>query len=411
MTHRLYYEDAYLKEFEATVLECEPCDAQARNSFNPKERIGPGKYCVRLDRSAFYPTSGGQPYDTGILGERRVLDVFVGDSGEVWHVLDGALEAGEKVVGTIDWPRRFDHMQQHAGEHMLAGQFFHSLHGHTIGLHLGAEFSSIDVELPGGEMRVDAETLGEIERRVNENIQRDVPIICSFPDPQTLAQLRLRKPPTVQEHVRVVSIGDFEAVACGGTHPSSTGQIGLLKILDARPSRGKMRVCFVCGMRAYRDYQRRFEVIKEVAEGFSTGFEELPRCVEGLKERLYQAKHEMVALKRSALLDGVDQMLQTAQPGVVGKVVCAFVEADGALLRDLATNLVERPGIVALLGAKAGENCQYVFARSADVEADMGALIKSAAAQCGGKGGGKKDFAQGGGPEEMLKIAKLSLIS
>ena len=225
MTLRLYYENPYLKEFEGKVLECRRAGAE---------------WEVRLDRSAFYPTSGGQPFDTGVLGESRVLDVFVDKSGEVWHRVDAELSEGETVTGKIDWERRFDHMQQHAGEHMLANAAWRLLGGHTIGLHLGKEEVSIDMDLPEGRTHITPEELHALEDDVNQRIQRDVPIRQWFPTEEELKALPLRKAPTVTEHVRVVQIGTEEYCACGGTHPSSAGQIGLVKILEARPSKGKL---------------------------------------------------------------------------------------------------------------------------------------------------------------------------
>lgn len=227
MTERLYYDNAYLTEFDARVTKvCE------RN----------GRTIVALDRSAFYPTSGGQPYDTGDIAGRAVTDVYVDGDGEVWHEIEGSLSVGEAVHGRIDWERRFDHMQQHGGEHMIAGAIYELTGGMTIGLHLGEEVSSIDVEFADGATHVPEELVERIEDLVNERIQRDWPVKCWFPDAAELAVLPLRKQPTVKEHVRIVAMGDFEMVACGGTHPSSTGQIGLVKIVDTAPARGKLRV-------------------------------------------------------------------------------------------------------------------------------------------------------------------------
>ena len=223
MTERLYYDDAYLTEFDAAVECC---------------REGESGWLVRLDRSAFYPTSGGQPYDTGTLNGARVTDV--------------------RVHGTIDWPRRFDHMQQHAADHMIAGRLWSRFGGVTIGLHESDEVSTIDVQMPDGRTHLTDEEIRAVERDVNERIQRDVPIRCWFPSAEELKILPLRKKPTVSEHVRVVAIGDDEMVACGGTHPSTAGQIGLVKIVSVAPARGKMRVGFVAGMRALNDYFRCF---------------------------------------------------------------------------------------------------------------------------------------------------------
>ena len=392
MTERLYYNNAYLTEFDAKVLAC-AC----------KERDG--RYDVLLDRSAFYPTSGGQPFDTGTLGEAHVLDVNVVD-GEVWHTLERPLEIGQKVNGKIDWPRRFDHMQQHAGDHMIAGALHRLLGGVTIGLHVGDEVSTIDVSMPGGVTRISDEALRQIEMDVNEHIQRDVPIRCWFPTEEELAVLPLRKKPTVTEHVRVVAIGDDEMVACGGTHPSTAGQIGLVRILSATPARGKMRVAFLAGMRALKDDQRCHDAAHVAAEMLSTGVDQLPGSVSALQDRLRLAEIELGRLRRERLLAQADAMLAGAEILPDGtRLVAGFVDADSMGLRELVSRLIEQPRVAALLGAAAGDQAIYVFGRSADVDAAMGDLLRESAKPYGGKGGGKPDFAQGGGSREILNAA------
>ena len=390
MTERLYYDNAYLTEFDAMVLACE-------------ERGD--RYDVLLDRSAFYPTSGGQPFDTGALGEAHVLDVNVTD-GEVWHTLDRPLEIGRKVHGRIDWPRRFDHMQQHAGDHMIAGALHRLMGGVTIGLHVGDEVSTIDVSMPGGATRISDEALRQIEMDVNEHIQRDVPIRCWFPTEEELAVLPLRKKPTVTEHVRVVAIGDDEMVACGGTHPSAAGQIGLVRILSATPARGKMRVAFLAGMRALKDDQRCHDAAHAAAELLSTGVDQLAGSVAALQERLRSVEAELGKLRRERLLARAEAMLAGAEILPDGtRLVAGFVDADAMGLRELVSRLIEQPGVAALLGAASGDQAIYVFGRSSDVDAAMGELLRDAAKPFGGKGGGKADFAQGGGSREILEAA------
>ena len=190
MTERLYYENAYLTSFDATVLACQP----------------KGDYFeVLLDHSAFYPTSGGQPFDTGTLGDAQVIDVNVAD-GLVWHTVSKALTIGETVRGQIDWPRRFDHMQQHAGDHMIAGAMHRFMGGMTIGLHISDQVSTIDVAMPDGATRISDVDIRRIEWDVNQQIQQNVPIRCWFPPEEELSLLPLRKKPTVSEHVRIVAI-------------------------------------------------------------------------------------------------------------------------------------------------------------------------------------------------------------
>ncbi len=393
MTERLYYDDSYMKEFDAEVVRAE---------------LRRGRPIVALNRSAFYPTSGGQPYDTGTINDARVTDVFVDADGEVWHEIDAPLDVGTQVHGKIDWARRWDHMQQHGGEHMIAGAVYNLTGGMTIGLHLGAEVSSIDVQFADGSTHMDAELIAKIEDYVNERIQMDAPIRCWFPSAEELASLPLRKAPTVKEHVRIVAMGDFEMVACGGTHPSSTGQIGLVKIVSAASERGKLRLSFVCGMRAYRDYRQNYNCAWAAANLMSTRPEKLPELLESTLQRLKDTERELNRLRRERLLENVPELLAHAEPiPGGGKLVCELADCDAAALKELASKLIEENGMVALLGAKNGEKCNFVFARSADLDLAMGKLLSEAAKPLGGKGGGRPDFAQGGGPAEVLDAARI----
>ena len=390
MTNRLYYDNPYLTQFDATVLACRPCG---------------DCWEVLLDRSAFYPTSGGQPFDTGTLGGARVTDVNVTD-GEVWHTVDSPLSVDAQVTGCIDWPRRFDHMQQHAADHMIASALHRLMGGVTIGLHISADVSTIDVAMPSGATHLTDEAIRRIEDDVNERIQRDVPIRCWFPEAAELAALPLRKAPTVTEHVRIVAIGEDEMVACGGTHPATAGQIGLVKILSATPARGKMRVAFLAGQRALADYRQARQSAQEAAKLLSSPVEKLPDSLRALQEKLLAAQDEIAGLRRAQLFARTDELLMEAQPLPDGSfLVASMVEANASTLHEFASHLITTPGYVVLLGAKRGDTVQYVFGRADDINMNMGALMRQAAALCGGKGGGRPDFAQGGGSEEMLMEA------
>jgi len=366
MTDRLYYDNAYLTEFDATVLEIR-ADGM-----------------VRLDRSAFYPTSGGQPYDTGTLEGSRVLDVIV-DKGEVWHKVDAPLTEGQSVHGKIDWPRRFDHMQQHGGEHMLAGEVYRQLGGNTIGLHLGHDDSSIDCELPGGRVHLTEEEIRSLEDAVNAHIQADAPCRCWFPSAEELASLPLRKAPTVTEHVRIVAFGDFEMVACGGTHPSTAGQIGLVKIIDARPARGKLRLTFLCGSRAFADYRLRFDALGKAAELLSARAETFYDNVARLKEENYALRMEILKIRRDTALSQV----QKAGNSPVLRMVFEGIGIEA--LREAAAQAISQGCEYALMASKEENGHLTVFARSENAAADMGKLMRAS----GCKGGGKPDFAQG----------------
>jgi len=387
MTQRLYYDDAYLTSFNAQVLAC---------------RVAGDTFQVLLDRSAFYPTSGGQPYDTGTLGYARVTDVNV-ENGDVWHTVTRPLAVGDTVHGEIDWPRRFDHMQQHAGDHMIASALHRLMGGVTIGLHISGDVSTIDVAMPEGATRISPEEIRRIECDVNERIQRDVPIRCWFPGEEELAALPLRKKPTVSEHVRIVAIGDDEMVACGGTHPATSGQLGLVKILSVTPARGKMRVAFVAGQRALADYFRCSQAAHSAAGMLTTSVDNLPQSLSALQERLHAAEYELVRLRREQLLAQTQRFVDEAETLPDGtKLIARLIQADAMLLREVASRLVEEEGIIALLGSEENGKATYVFARSANGTCSMGELMRASAKPFGGKGGGRPDFAQGGGSREML---------
>lgn len=392
MTERLYYDDAYLTAFDAVVTDCAARD---------------GQWHVRLDRSAFYPTSGGQPFDEGTLGEARVLDVYVGEDGDAYHVTDAPLPVGAAVHGEIDWPRRFDHMQQHAADHMIASALWRLLGGVTIGLHISGDVSTIDVTMPGGATRLSDGDIARIERDVNERVQRDVPVRCWFPSPEELKALPLRKPPTVAEHVRVVAIGDDEMVACGGTHPSGAGQLGLVKIVGTASARGKMRLSFLAGMRAFDDYRRHYDCADGAARLLSTAVDNLPAHVAALQAALKNAELELDRLRRDEavrLLEADSENAPTLPDGT--RVVAQMLDGDAGLLKDAAARLIRQPKLALLLGAEVEPGrAVFVFARSGDVDIHMGRLLSDAAKPLGGKGGGRPDFAQGGGPTGVLEAA------
>ena len=378
MTERLYYDNSYLKRFTAKVTLTE--------SRNESESI------VYLDKSAFYPTSGGQPFDTGTIAGLQVTDVYVDPNGDVAHVVNGRLDQGTTVECQIDWERRFDHMQQHTGEHMLAGCVFRQLNGRTIGLHLGHFDSSIDVELPGGRMRLSDEELNHLEDEVNRRIQADEPIRCYFPSEEELKTLPLRKAPTVSEHVRVVQIGDEEYCACGGTHTSTTGQVGLVKITDARPSKGKLRLTFLCGDRAFKNYRLHLDTVKELTKLLNADISKLPEAASEMLEKYKDACYKLNREIEKHALDTIREKILRAAEINGYKVVNHIFEnltADG--LKSAASEVTANSKHVALLACKTENNMLALFACSQDVPCDMRKLLN----ESGGRGGGSAEFARG----------------
>ncbi len=391
MTERLFYEDSYLWEFDAVVT-------------GVKNGKRPGEWEVTLDRSAFYPTSGGQPFDTGVLSygkvKAKVTNVEADAEGEVIHTVDKEIPAGTAVHGEIDGARRTDHMEQHGGEHMLAGAIWEKLGGTTIGLHLGQTESSIDVSMPDERTRLTEEEILLLENTVNERIRMDAPIRCWFPDAEELKKLPLRKAPTVKEHVRIVAMGDFEMVACGGTHPASTGRIGMLKIISAIPAKGKIRISFVCGGRAVSLFQTYMRFADKAGAALSSPVEKLSAAAAELKYRLSEAEKRANRLETREILEKIE----AGGEEISGITLCVIIlpETDGRAVTAAVSEYIGGKGRAVLLAA--GE--KLTFARSADVKIDMNELIKRVA-----RGGGRPDMASGAGIPECVSVAKKILIT
>ncbi len=393
MTERLFYDDAYLWQFQARVTAV-------------RKGKKPGEWLAALDRSAFYPTSGGQPYDTGTLTagktEARVLNVEADAAGEVWHTLDRELPEGAEVTGRIDGARRTDHMEQHGGEHMLAGAVWEKLGGTTIGLHLGPEDSTIDVSLPEERTKLTEEEIALLEDTVNERIRQDAPIRCWFPEKEELEKLPLRKPPTVKEHVRIVAMGDFEMVACGGTHPSSTGRIGMVKILSVIPARGKARISFVCGGRALRVFQRYMRSADKAGAALSCPVDKLSRAASELKTRLSDAERKANRYETKELLEQFRQAENREDLKGVTLAAVTLPEMNPRAVTEAVSTYIEEKGRILLLAC--GE--RLTFARSADIPTDMGVLIRRV-----GRGGGRPELASGAGIPECVGVARKILMT
>lgn len=382
-TNRLYYDNAYLTAFDATVVAVRG-DA------------------VALDQSAFYPTSGGQPYDTGTLGGAQVLDVTVEDN-IVWHRVDRQFSVGDKVHGEIDWPRRFDHMQQHGADHVLAGACWELFGGVTIGLHLGEAESSIDMTLPGGRTHLTEDEIAQLETLVNARIQRDAPVRCWFPDEEELSTLPLRKKPTVTEHVRIVAFGDYEMVACGGTHPNTAAQLGIVKVISCASARGKMRLTFVAGMRAVKYLQTCALAAQKIAKEVSS---DIPGAHAAYLREKEAAKENRQTLMQSLTDAAVEIALAAGKKLPDGGTVYArhLPFADRAALLHAAALLTKAGNAIALLTCPDKNGCAVIFLRSADRSEDMSALLR----HCGARGGGKPDMAQGSAPDESVLLSALT---
>ncbi len=378
MTEKLYYQNSYLIEFEARIVE--------RVDWK-------GTPAYILDRTAFYPTSGGQPNDTGLINGVRVLDV-IEDGNRIMHLMERDIE-GENIKGQIDWARRFDHMQQHTGQHILSQAFIRILQAETIGFHLGEEVSNIDLNI----REVKEEDLWKTEDLANNIIQKNLPVNIIFADEEKAKKYLLRKETDRKEEIRIIEIEDFDASACGGTHLKFTGEAGLIKIRKHEKVGSKIRVEFFCGERALLDYRWKNSLINELANHFTTANKDLKDSILKLEEEnkkmvrnLREVKQDLITCEAEDLYNRTE----TVKGYRIMKKI--FEQRDLQDLKILSSILREKEKVVCLLGNK-GEGAALIFSRSADLDLDLSPILKKSVECIGGKGGGKSDFAQGGGPD------------
>ena len=379
MTERLYYNDSFLREFDA---EAAACSASGE------------RWQVLLDRTAFYPTSGGQPHDLGRLNEVEVLEVLDRDDGEVVHVVEGRIALG-RVHGAIDWNRRFDHMQQHTGQHLLSAAFIEKFEFPTVSFHLGREISTIDIAAPSIVPR----HLEEAERRTNEVIMQDRPIQVLYRTAEELAAQGIRKRVDREGLLRVIEIEGFDRQPCGGTHLERTGQGGMLLIRKCEKQKQNWRIEFVAGFRALAAARTDRRTLSLAAERIGCGVQEVPEMLRKIVEEKRAAdRGNQRLLERVAIFEA--QSFREAAPRRSDGVYVAHAvieDADAKYLRVLAAKLSEHRATIALLASAAGGH--VVFAGSSDVAEDMSRLLREVLAPVSGKGGGTNSFAQGSVPD------------
>jgi len=377
VTERLYYSDSHLIEFEARVVDL-------------SDRVS-GWTAVVLDRTAFYPTGGGQPSDTGTLNGSRVVECI--DDGEqgVLHVVQGAAPARSAIVrGRVDWPRRLDHMQQHTGQHILSQAFVKLFNAPTRSFRVLAASCEIDVEL-------DNPTTEVIERAVelaNNVIWEDRSITILNVTPDQAAELPLRKEPAREGELRLIEIEGFDLTPCGGTHAYRTGEVGMIAVRSWERAKGLTRIEFVAGTRALADYRKANKSAREIAALFSSGRDDAPHLAAQVIEENKELHRRVRALEELAAGVEAEKLLAGARDGVI---VHAFDGRDAESLKKLAHALIANPQTIALLGSRDKHTARLVFARSTDASGDMSALMREACAMLDGRGGGKSDMAQGGG--------------
>ncbi|WP_409253949.1 alanyl-tRNA editing protein [Bacillus sp. SCS-153A] len=379
MKEKLYYEDAYLREFKTKLIS--------------QQKSEDGRWFVQLEETAFYPTGGGQPFDTGTLNNSRVTEVEEVEEF-IRHYIDRPLEGTNEIIGSIDWTRRFDHMQQHAGQHILSASFSECLGYETVSFHLGKETCTIDLDTSSltEEETIKAETLA------NEVILQNRPIHTKWITKEEVDQYPLRKKPSVEEDIRLVFIPEFDYNGCGGTHPGSTGEVGMIKILDWEKQKKNTRVTFVCGQRVAVQLHKKNTILKELTGILNAPPSEMAAAVRTLiengnkNEKLLEEARDTILIYEAE--DLINSSVKISGVKVVSKVLQRRSMGD---MQKLARTMLQKNDVVVLLVSENGDKLQYVLGSGLSCNQDMKELIKVALELTNGKGGGNATMAQGGG--------------
>ena len=364
-TRKLYYENAHLRVFSATVTGCEP---------------GENGYYVNLDATAFYPEGGGEACDLGTLGGVNVLDVREKD-GIVRHLCDGPLPVGDTVIGEIDWPRRFDLMQQHTGEHIVSGLLHEKFGYMNTGFHVGTDVMEVDFDGP-----ISPADLAEIEQKANEAVWANIPLECWIPGKEELETVFYRTKRALPWPVRIVRVPGYDSCACCGVHVKRTGEVGLIKILSCAALRGGVRLEMVCGERAYQYMAKIFEENRQVSQAFSAPMDETSEAARRVTELLAAEKARATALQNRILGEIAKSYVN------FGDVLHFEAGLDNAALRGLAERIASVCGGRVAVFSGADGRISYCLAQPGG---DLRALNKALCASLNGRGGGKPEYQQG----------------
>jgi len=373
MTRKLYLDQPYETAFEAAVVSCRSLDD--------------GASAVVLDGTLFYPESGGQLPDAGSLAGAEVTDVQEGEDDVVVHTVRGRLEAGQRVTGSIDWARRFDHMQQHTGQHVLSRAFIQAGALETVSFHMGRETCTIDLEGAG----FDEGVVRRAEDMANRVIEENRPVdVTTVPVAELDRSDLRRKVPDGVSDARIVSVRDFDAIPCCGTHVRSTGELGLVKVLKSEKAKGLQRVHFKAGLRALEDYREKHDIVQALSNRLTTAAAEvLPRIERLIEDTQAGTRRARQLVERLAAAEA-SGMLARAQ-AVGGARLLVHRDPDPAFARALATALQGEAGVVAIVGADDGS---LVCVSSRDLDLDVAGGASEIARELGGTGGGRGGFVQ-----------------
>jgi len=381
-TERLYYTDAYLPELSARVVDATEDGRR-----------------IYLDRTAFYPTSGGQLHDLGILAGQPIIDV-VDEDERIAHVLTApaSLEIGREVAGKVDWTRRFDHMQQHTGQHLLSAVFEDLFGAKTVSVHFGEATSTLDLETDS----MSPQSIEKAERRANLVIAENRPVTVGFEDAATAKGLR--KAVDRAGMLRIITITDLDRSACGGTHVRATGEIGGLLIRGSERTKKAIRIEFVCGLRAVARARADFQALTAIASSLSTSIDSVAPVVSTQATQLKESEKARQALERQVGGFRAGAMYDATTPTSDGIRLVALTNEMPTMdtLRSLAMGVIERPK-AAFVGST-GEG-QVLVATSEDSGLDAGKALREALSALGGKGGGSPRLAQGAAPKDKAQEA------
>jgi alanyl-tRNA synthetase len=392
MTDRIYYTEPSCRSFQGTVTRAGEHD---------------GRPMVVLDRTAFYPTSGGQPFDTGRLGSVAVIET-IDTGGEIVHVVSAPISAGAVVQGEIDWTRRFDHMQQHTGQHVLSAAFDRLFENRTTSFHMGVEVSTIDLAREA--------TASDTERAVDEAnrvVWEDREVSVRFVSTDEAARLPLRKEPAREGTLRLVEIKDFDLSACGGTHVHRTGAIGMIAVTNAERFRGGSRLTFVCGTRASIAFRGYHDAVAGAVRVLSVLPHELSNAIE--RAQLESKDLRKTVSRLQGMLAGHEaaRLLVATPVGELRVVAEALDGWDAAGLKAIASALAAESGVAATL-VSVGDPIAIVVARSQNVAIDASRTLRTLLDRFGGRGGGRPDLAQGAGlvgkVDDILAAAREILV-